>query len=424
MVQILRINKPKPVQMPGLGAPVSTIGPRYGVLSIPQKQTVAKKAAGAGAGTTTPAIPVNQYAGVVKAIGKILTPAQQLAQARALVSPSITQELAAYNKSAGLESSQVSAQALRAQEYAKALGQLTAPSADAIKNQYMSAAAFEGGLGQGLTGDVAQGWQDATDRANAQAQQMTGGIGGSVGQYDPAAARSVAVLTGAAMPASTLAEQGSNAYAMAQFARQANVAQVGDIAQQYLQKLTDLKTTQDAERAKILAQRPDLVMKELGNLQTQHQNQITSLYNLANAQQKAKTDAATLAINWAAQQTKQQSADAYNSYLLGKTNLSAQELAWKKKYDQALIKDKQVKNVLAAAGVQIKKGQLVVAQTQAATAQERADTAKTEAAAKTFLNPYTGKVESKPSGTIIGKNGLPIDPTPSGTAAKAKAPSL
>jgi len=237
----------------------------------------------AGAGGAAGAQPswANPYAALQKQLGQILSPAQMNAQASKYASDAINAQLAAEKSSSALEQQQLMSQATRANEMAKALGQISAPSGQSIQDAYMQAARFEQGLGTGLTGDVAASQQQAADQASAQISQMTGGLANQVGGYDIPAERSVAQLTGVVMPARNLAEQAANASTLTQFQRGANIQQVGAIARDYIQKASDASAAAAAERAKILATRPDLTDKQVQALQANRTNQIQQLMSLA-----------------------------------------------------------------------------------------------------------------------------------------------
>ena len=240
-------------------------------------------AGGAGGGAAAGSQPswANPYAALQKQLGQILSPAQLQAQAGKYASDAINAQLAAEKSSSALEQQQLMAQATRANEMAKALGQISAPSGQSIQDAYMQAARFEQGLGTGLTGDVAASQQQAADQASAQISQMTGGLANQVGGYDIPAERSVAQLTGVVMPARNLAEQAANASTLTQFQRGANIQQVGAIARDYIQKAADASAAAAAERAKIIATRPDLTDKEVQALQANRTNQISQLMSLA-----------------------------------------------------------------------------------------------------------------------------------------------
>jgi len=237
----------------------------------------------AGVGGAAGAQPswANPYAALQKQLGQILSPAQMNAQASKYASDAINAQLAAEKSSSALEQQQLMSQATRANEMAKALGQISAPSGQSIQDAYMQAARFEQGLGTGLTGDVAASQQQAADQASAQISQMTGGLANQVGGYDIPAQRSVAQLTGVVMPARNLAEQAANASTLTQFQRGANIQQVGAIARDYIQKASDASAAAAAERAKILATRPDLTDKQVQALQANRTNQIQQLMSLA-----------------------------------------------------------------------------------------------------------------------------------------------
>jgi hypothetical protein len=237
-------------------------------------------AGGAGAAGSQPSW-ANPYAALQKQVGQILTPAQMQAQAGKYASDAINAQLAAEKSSSALEQQQLMSQATRANEMAKALGQISAPSGQSIQDAYMQAARFEQGLGTGLTGDVAASQQQAADQASQQISQMTGGLANQVGGYDIPAERSVSQLTGVVMPARNLAEQAANASTLTQFQRGANIQQVGAIARDYIQKASDASAAAAAERAKIIATRPDLTDKQVQALQANRQAQVNSLVNLA-----------------------------------------------------------------------------------------------------------------------------------------------
>jgi hypothetical protein len=156
-----------------------------------------------------------------------------------------------------LQRLQLENQAKRAQGFAQALGQITAPDPKAIADEYRTSADRLRGFGTGLTGAVAEAQQSNADRIADEVHRVTGGLG-NVASYDIPNLRNVAQMTGVVMPASSLEEKAAGAYASANAERAGSVGSIGSIAQEYLRKLDELEADVGAKSTALAAQRPSL----------------------------------------------------------------------------------------------------------------------------------------------------------------------
>jgi hypothetical protein len=189
------------------------------------------------------------------AVTAALTPQQQ-------VDASIKASLAGMRASTSAEQAQSNAQAAQAQKYAVALANLTAGTPDAIKADYQQAADRLKGYGAGLTGATFDA-QQAAAASVAQHLKDQGVTDTAPSTYDPAALRSTATMLGVTIPGTTLDEESLLAKHAAEADRAASVSRVGDIAQQYLAKTTDLQNQLAAKRTALEATRPQLLQSAL-----------------------------------------------------------------------------------------------------------------------------------------------------------------
>lgn len=209
----------------------------------------------------------------------MLTPAQQIAQAKAYANTSIAAQLAGIRASTAAAQAQMDAQAKRGQGYATALANLTVTNPATIAQEYRDTADRERAYGTGLTGALGQSYQQAADTA---AQHLQGVTGAPSTVLNPEALRNTLQYTGVVMPGRNLEEQAAAGMASAAFNRAANVSKVGEIAQEYLKKKTDLQSDLATKVATIRATQPDLYMKMLSSLQSEgRQDMATILQGLA-----------------------------------------------------------------------------------------------------------------------------------------------
>lgn len=222
---------------------------------------------------------------------------QSLGQAPTLaagdVDAQITALLAGSRAATVTGQQQAQQQATRAQGFAKALADLTTPDAEATGAIYRQAADRLKGFGTGLTGAVADAQQaQAADTARGVAtatgtQSRAGGLGVLSG-YDPAAMRNVANYAGVTIPGSSLEQSAADAMVHAQAMRKADVAQTGQIAQGYLQKVTDLQNELAAKRMEIEGKRPDLYRQALTAREESARQDLTSRIQAASLQNSTR----------------------------------------------------------------------------------------------------------------------------------------
>jgi hypothetical protein len=195
----------------------------------------------------------------------LLTPLQQNTQATNLTNATLKAQLAAIDAASSAQRTQTSNQADRAQGFALALAKLTAANPDAIAGEYRDTADRLKGYGTGLTGAVADAENTA---ANTTAQHLADqGLTQQVGSYDPASLRNSLQIANVVNPAKNLEGQAANAYAEAQFNRAAQSSQMGGIAQDYLQKLDALRTSDTAQKDALQAGRPAAFLQALSQIQ-------------------------------------------------------------------------------------------------------------------------------------------------------------
>lgn len=201
---------------------------------------------------------VNPYTSIInQARQTLMTPAQQAKTATTQVNANIGAQLGASNASSLAEQQQFKALQDRAQGFALAMASFADPTGQKAAADYTNAANTIGTLGTGLTGAVATDQQQALDAAKAGVAQTLNGQG-QVTAYDPAGLRSTNQLTGVTIPGSTLAEQAANAAIAARGQGLQDAGQVGLIAKDYASQAMQALNQRAAERASIIAQRPDL----------------------------------------------------------------------------------------------------------------------------------------------------------------------
>lgn len=380
---------------------------------------------GAGAGASN-----NPYDALIRSLGAVPTQQSLLGNARTAVQRELGPMLAQLAASSGLEQRQLQSHETRAAEFAKALAAMNMQSGAGLTQQYQNAVNQFGAVGTGLTGAVAQDWQNQTAQAQEAVNQMTGGLPGQdVSGYDPSLMRNVSQLSGVALPATTLGEQALRAGAGLQAQAARDVGSVFDVSQEYGAKLDEARATAEADRVKAISQRPELVQKALDALKGDRQTAISNLAKLTGAradyetaQQTAKLKSTQIEHNYQIDKinadTKAASAKAYNDYIAGKTDQATFNGQMKKINDAANIRIKQA-TLKATTAHQV--ATETISQKNADIAQQKANTASQLAKAKLYLNPKSGNIEPIPNGTYIGKDGLPHKVA--GTGSSTSQPS-
>ena len=235
----------------------------------------------------------------------LYTPAQQRTAANQQVGAQLHTALGANYASSKAEQQQFTDLANRAAGLAAALGSFGPQYGEQARTAYDEAAKTIGSLGTGLTGAVASDWQ-AEQAANRAAVDKTLGPGlGQVSSYDPAAMHSALQYTGVTMPGTTLADQALNERDMGQYGAMADKAQVASISRDYLSQAAQALNQRAAERAAIVAQRPELFQAALTAQRQDAAQTQTRVANLITAAQTWLQNKQKLG-----QQTKEQAADA------------------------------------------------------------------------------------------------------------------
>jgi hypothetical protein len=160
------------------------------------------------------------------------------------------------------EQYQLGAMQNRASGLAAALGSFGPSYAQAMQSAYNNAAGTMASVGPGVVAQGQQAEQGNLDAAKASVAAATGGQG-QVSSYDPAALASTLSTTGVQMPGNSLALQGYNAAQMGLYGAMADKGQVQGVAQYYQQQASNELAQRTAERASIIAQRPQLFQTAL-----------------------------------------------------------------------------------------------------------------------------------------------------------------
>lgn len=206
----------------------------------------------------------NPYDAIItNARAALTTPQQQRAASNQQVNAQINSQLGASRASSTAEQQQFAALQNRAAGLAAALGAMAPGQQQGVYNAYADAAKTVGSLGTGLTGAVASDWGAANQQAQQAVQQYLGGVGAPAASYDLPALQSTGQLLGVTMPASTLATTALNQRALEGYDIGAQKAQAATKVQDYLQQAQDALNQRAAERATIIAQRPELFQTAL-----------------------------------------------------------------------------------------------------------------------------------------------------------------
>lgn len=202
-------------------------------------------------------------AGPLPSFSGLLSP-QQTAQAKSLVNAQIAQSLAGERAATAAAQAQSNNQAAKAQGYALALGKITADDPSQIAAQYRTSADRLKAYGTGLSGAVLDAQQGDAKAISDQLASV--GLDGKVGSYDLGSLRNTALELGTVIPGEGLEQDASRAYSTAAYDREAGINQVGQIAQQYLAKTTDLQNQLATKRAELEASRPGLMSETISKL--------------------------------------------------------------------------------------------------------------------------------------------------------------
>src|SRR5215831_5821658 len=201
---------------------------------------------------------------LAQARANLQTPGQGANIANQQVSAQIDAALGASNASSKLEQQQFADLQNRAMGFASGLGDLLTREAPSVGQAYQNAANALGSYGTGLTGAVAADQQAVADKARAQVAGLIGEQNaGLVGGYDIPGLRSTAQYTGVTLPASDLGAQAATAVRLQNAAATQGYGEVAQTARDYAQQAIDALNQRAAERAKIIAQRPELYQTAL-----------------------------------------------------------------------------------------------------------------------------------------------------------------
>ena len=233
-----------------------------------------------------------------KWLANMLTPQQQLQMATRVAGQSIAAQQAENRRATKAAQVQAQNQATRAQGYALALGNLTKNIPEQLRANYQQAADRLRAYGTGLTGALGEAYNkesaDTAARMAATGADLSTLTGGALpNQYDPGAIRNTLQMTGVVTPGATLEAQAANAYGYGNALRQASIAKVGQIAQDYLQKKVDYQRDLADKQRALFATRPDLVNRALQNIQsnqTQNMATLVSALTLQNTMGKTAFD--------------------------------------------------------------------------------------------------------------------------------------
>jgi hypothetical protein len=458
------------------GGAVLGPGGRAAVTAAPVRQ------GGGGAGGTATAAaatgqwsPDNPYAKLINQYQTgIPTTQSLLGTARKAVESELSPALEALRQDSLLEQRQLGQQSVRSQEFAKALAQMNLAQNQQLQQNYGNTAQFLGTLGTNLTGQVAQDWQAQVAAQQAAVNQATGNLAGATVEpgYNLPGLASTAQYTGVTLPAASLAQQALTAQSGLQAQSTADVMNVGNLAQQYLAKLSDEQAQLGSERAKLIAQRPALVEKALEGLRTGREEKMGSLVDLIGgaskfeseraksatdlytAQQKAASDQQKNIVSLMNAKTRQGdlsfkqkfnyaklktdawfktmaenrqrvTASAYNNYLAGQLELGGARLDSTTRLGLMNIAQNAVdaSNLQGYRQATLNQNEQKIANTFATqygrlvNQQQRDAWTRKVQAAGMYVNPYTNQIEKIPPGTMIGPQGIPVDATPSMGAA-------
>ena len=203
------------------------------------------------------------------------TPQQGRTIAGQQVGAQISAALGGINASSTAQQQALAAMQQRSAGLAAALGSFGPQYAQTMSGIYNQAANTMGALGPGVTGQGQADMSNALQAAQAQVAAKTGGQG-QVTTYDPSAITGTLNTTGVQMPGNALAMQGVGAAQLGYWGAQADKAQAQTITDYYAQQATQALQQTAAERAQVVAQRPELFQQAL---EAQKQDQLAYQQN-------------------------------------------------------------------------------------------------------------------------------------------------
>lgn len=206
--------------------------------------------------------PMDPWGSVLGSLTTGVDPKALRASATSDVTAQINAAAAANAAAVAGQKIQYANQAKRATGFASALANLTKPDTAAIADQYRQSADRLRGFGTGLTGAVAEAQQAQAEKNAADVARVTGGLG-SVASYDIPNMRNVAQMLGVVLPATSLEERALNSISAANATRASQMGGIGSIAQEYMQRGSDLDAEVAAKNAALQAQRPSLFNEAL-----------------------------------------------------------------------------------------------------------------------------------------------------------------
>src|SRR5215467_761111 len=223
--------------------------------------------------------------------GQMRTTANQQAGAQ------INAALGASNASSAAEQKQFAELQNRAAGLAAALGQIGQPVADSTYAAYKGAADTMSSLGGGLVGQAATDWQNQQADARARVDAALGPGVGQVDSYSVPAAQNALQYGGVTLPGEGLANSALTQRALTQYGVAADVAQARTKMDDYIQQAKDALNQRAAERAAIIAQRPELFQQALQAQRDDNAKTQSGIDNLTSAaatwatnQKKSKHD--------------------------------------------------------------------------------------------------------------------------------------
>lgn len=233
---------------------------------------------------------------IAQARASLATPGALRTTANQQVGAQINAALGASTASSKLEQQQFADLQNRALGFASALGHLEAGMAPSVGQAYQNAANALGSYGTGLTGAVAADEQAAAEKARAQVSGLIGEQNANlVGGYDIPGLRSTAQYTGVTLPASDLGAQAATAVRLQNAAATTGFGSVQNIAKDYAQQAIDALNQRAAERAQIIAQRPELFQTALEAQRQDRQQTLSTLSTLTGNRASYLQNRATLA---------------------------------------------------------------------------------------------------------------------------------
>ena len=229
-------------------------------------------------------IATTPYAGALaQAKSYILTPSQGRNTAAQQATAQTNAALTASNASSSAEQAQLGSQMNRAAGIAQALGSYGPEYANAMSSAYGNAANTIAQLGPGAIQAGGSTLQAASDAASQAAAAKTGGQG-QVSSYNVPDIVASLTQTGVNMPGNSLAVAGVNAAQAGLSAAQSDKQYVMSAVYSYQQQAVNALNQRAAERAQIIAQKPELFQSAL-EAQRQDEYQTQNRYDsvLSNA---------------------------------------------------------------------------------------------------------------------------------------------